>query len=462
MASAFQLAVRAFLKVLLQLAQTYHLTLDITRDSEEHKFLQAFRKVAKKTHPDKGGNAIDFRRLQEVREQWERARTADRSWGRRWEKMQHAEDDSLVPVQKKSVYRIRGASTLLTYHGFTDKEQWPLFLSFVEASLKKWDVMHWCATFERSHTQKLHAHLALQFHHEIERTTRFFAYDGRAPNAQLNDYLGEGPCKRRYQLSVNRSFFYVWADKIGTERDSNGNPCVKGDHQPNWTDARSRYQVMGKWCENLWKDRKLTHDQYEQYLFLSRDGVQNRKRNLDAVREREKQELEDEEKEKATKRVRSKFDTFEPVPEAVAWLRTFQEERDRYAFLVVIGPSLSRKTEWAKSLFSRPLQLDIGTLDHFPNAMRNFDRAVHDAIVLDDIRDFKFLVHHQEKIQGKVDRVVSFGETPCGGYAYSHWLWRIPIVVTANFTTKGRDMLYNDDFLGHPDNRVVVQRQAVE
>ena len=55
---------------------------------------------------------------------------------------------------------------------------------------------------------------------------------------------------------------------------------------------------------------------------MSRDRVQNRKRNLGAVREREKQKLEDEEREKATKRVRPQFDTFEPIPEAVAWFRT--------------------------------------------------------------------------------------------------------------------------------------------
>ena len=217
---------------------------------------------------------------------------------------------------------------------------------------------------------------------------------------------------------------------------------------------------MGKWCENLWKERKLTHEQYEEYLFLCRDGVVSRKRNFDTVRERETQNSETLVRNAAVKRVRGRFAKFDPVPEAIAWLDTFQEERDRYAFLVVIGPSRSRKTEWAKSLFKHPLQIDIGALTHFPDDMRNFDRTLHDAIVLDDVRDFNFLIQHQEKIQGKVDRVVSFGETPCGAYAYKKWLWRVPIVVTANFTTKGRDLLDSDDFLGHPDNRVVVRRST--
>ena len=96
----------------------------------------------------------------------------------------------------------------------------------------------------------------------------------------------------------------------------------------------------------------------------------------------------------------------------------------------------------------------------FPDGIRDFDRQLHDGIVLDDLRDFQFLVRHQEKMQGKVDRVVTFAETPSGGYAYKRWLWKVPIVVTGNFTTKNPGLLETDDFLGHSDNRVVVRRGA--
>ena len=90
--------------------------------------------------------------------------------------------------------------------------------------------------------------------------------------------------------------------------------------------------------------------------------------------------------------------------------------------------------------------------------MRAFSRKVHDGILLDDLHDFHFLVHHQEKAQGKVDRVVSFAETPAGGYRYERWLWRVPVVVTANYTTKNRELLSTDDFLGNVENRVLVER----
>ena len=183
---------------------------------------------------------------------------------------------------------------------------------------------------------------------------------------------------------------------------------------------------------------------------------------MDTVREREQEKEEVVERLSATKRVKSGFDAFPEVPAAQTWLKTFEQELDRYPFLVVSGPSLSRKTKWAKSLFRNPLQLNVGTLDHFPDEMRMFNRKLHDGVVLDDVRDFNFLVRHQEKLQGKVDRVVTFAETPSGGYAYRKWLWRVPFAVTANFTTKHPELLRTDDFLGNSENRVLVKRQAVK
>ena len=51
----------------------------------------------------------------------------------------------------------------------------------------------------------------------MDKTTRSFAYAGRLPNASANDYLDEeGLCRQKFQYSVNRSFFYVFVDKVGT------------------------------------------------------------------------------------------------------------------------------------------------------------------------------------------------------------------------------------------------------
>ena len=92
---------------------------------------------------------------------------------------------------------------------------------------------------------------------------------------------------RKLQIGIDRGFFYVWANKVGTARDAEGNLCVAGNYAPVWTDECFRYQVLGAWPEKLWKQRKLATDTYKEYLFLTRDGVVSRKRNLDAVEQAE-------------------------------------------------------------------------------------------------------------------------------------------------------------------------------
>ena len=81
------------------------------------------------------------------------------------------------------------------------------------------------------------------------------------------------------------------------------------------------------------------------------------KRNLDAE-SRVKEELRAQERNATVKRVRTRFDNFERVPEATAWLDTFREERDRCAFLIVrLGFEEQNRR---MPLFDHLLQLDIG------------------------------------------------------------------------------------------------------
>jgi len=126
----------------------------------------------------------------------------------------------------------------------------------------------------------------------------------------------------------------------------------------------------------------------------------------------------------------------------------------RYPLLLVHAPSFSGKTEWALSLFKRPLKLTIGVLGHFPDGMRRFDRDKFDGLVLDDVRDLTFLSDHQEKLQGKYSGPVEFGSSPCGAHAYWRDLFRVPVVVTVNDSTKNLHFLRPGahDFLGKADN----------
>ena len=150
------------------------------------------------------------------------------------------------------------------------------------------------------------------------------------------------------------------------------------------------------------------------------------------------------------------FQPFPEVPAARDWLRGFAADALRYPLLIILGPSGVGKTEFAKSLFQRPLELKVGALTHFPDGMRAFDRKVHDGLVLDDVRDLRFLANHQEKLQGKYDAAVEFASTPGGTCAYEKFLYATPTAVTINFSTANLAFLDQHDWLGKATNRVVV------
>ena len=461
---------RSLVRVLLALAATYGVTVTLTKDSCDAQVAAAHRKVVRKVHPDKGGSTADAQRLQAAKDAWEskksssragRPKAPDKPRAPRQERQSGNEFLELAdPEEVLKVFRIQAAAVMLTYNGVQDLAQWRRLVSFFHANHRAWGVKHWCATLEITRKGALHAHCMLQFHKAKDRDTRPFFFEDLKPRADANDLLGEGWSGSRVQESYNRGFFYVWADKIGTQRDEQGNECVAGNYEPVWAaTAEFHYKVKSKWAESLWQDRKLTHDTYEDYVFESRDNVLSKKRNLDACREREVAVAESKEMRAVVKRIREDPTLLRPfptVPAAEIWLTCFVEDRVRYPILVVLGKSSTGKTEWAKSLFKSPLEVKIGDSEFFPEKMRSFSRQQHDGLVLDDVRDLRFLVQHQDKLQGKYDNRVEFASTPGGRCAYSRWLYQIPVVATFNYSTANLDFLETDDFLGTASNRVIV------
>ncbi|CAE7600412.1 unnamed protein product [Symbiodinium sp. CCMP2592] len=246
-----------------------------------------------------------------------------------------------------STCRVHATAVLLTYQSWPSAlgaATWVAFCNFVAEHVETWGVKHWTATMESNAAGTHHVHLMLQFRAPVDRPARRFIFDGKRPNVSSHDYLGEGLGKKKMQQSIDRGMFYVWANKCGTVHLDDGRLCVAGNYAPCWTAAERTYQVLGKWPETLWKQRKLETGQYEEYLFLARDGVLARKRNLEAVKEDEAAVAEAE------------------VMDEQEWLAGFQEDRLRYPVLVVLGASHSGKTQ-----------------------------SFHDGIILDDVRDLDFL-----------------------------------------------------------------------
>ena len=127
--SVAQRAKRALVTLLLALARTYNVAVDVTRDSVDADVQRAFRKVARKVHPDKGGSAEESQRLNAARDAWQAALSGP-SRGR-------PRPAAAPAVAEPSGLRVRSEAVLLTYQSWAPEEgaaAWDRFCSFLTAS----------------------------------------------------------------------------------------------------------------------------------------------------------------------------------------------------------------------------------------------------------------------------------------------------------------------------------------
>ena len=213
--------------------------------------------------------------------------------------------------------------------------------------------------------------------------------------------------------------------------------------------------MSADWPKKLWQEYKLTVPVYEEYMFLGRDKLAANKKNLELYQNWKRERDLDAAIEGRTKRMRENPDVYTPfgkVPEADDWLAQFPKDDMRYPVLLVHAPSRAGKSEWAVSLFQKPLYVEIGVKNMWPARMKKLDREVHDGLVLDDLRDLAFLEANQEKLQGKYNRPVELFNTPGGELAVTLDLYRLPMVFTINDDTKNLSLLQTSDFMSLREN----------
>ena len=345
MVSNLETAKRVLVTLLKSLAGIYSVVLGLTRESTNTQVKAAYKKVSLKAHPDQGGEAKHQAALNATRDTWEDALRASKGHGGKRTTNKNTGTTSIVllPVHvERRVspgFRFQSEGVLLTYQKFPDTGCWQTFLDYVMARLIVWKVKFWCATMETNDDGTYHLHLMLQFHRAQDRQAQTFAFSGVRPNARANDLLGEGFCKKKMQQSLDRGFFYVWANKVGTVHGADGKIFVAGNYEPAWTKARCTYTVGGSFLDKLWKAYKLSEQVYEDYVYLARDGVLYRKRNLDECREKARELKIERDVAERVKRIRSNPGIYQPfaaVHEAQEWLLLFLKDQGLSCLLIFV------------------------------------------------------------------------------------------------------------------------------
>ena len=483
MPSPVEVAKRELVKVLRKLAAKYKVNLTLTRDTPNKDVEKAFRTVSCKAHPDKGGLVSDFQELSATNDTWRDLRTNAKPRGRpptAAARPKAGKAWALAPPEETNVFSVRSRAVLLTYQSFPADlavflPTWRRFVDLVGRRQKQWGILFWTATAETNDNGTHHLHLMLQFcKADDARVSSNYAFEGVQPNACNQNLLGDSFNKKNYQASADRGQFYCWANKKGTVIDEGGRLCRAGNCEPAWTRAEGsdlqgarkanhKYTVSGDWPRKLWQEYKLEATVFEEYLYLCKDKIAANKRSLELHQSWERvRDLKKAIKER-TKRIKSNPSLFTPfgsVPEAEQWLNEFSHDALRYPVLLVHAPSFAGKSEWAVSLFKCPLYVEIGCRSIWPAGMKKLDRSMHDGLVLDDVRDLRFLEENQEKLQGKYNRPVELFTTPGGELAVTLDLFRLPMVFTINNDTKNLGLLKTSDFLKRRGNVCLLSFQG--
>ena len=68
-----------------------------------------------------------------------------------------------------------------------------------------------------------------------------------------------------------------------------------------------------------------------------------------------------------------------------------------------------------------------------------------------------FVTENQEKLQGKYDALVEFATTQGGALSFTKYLFRVPVVITVNRSTRNLEFLESHDWLKRADNCVLLR-----
>ena len=146
---------------------------------------------------------------------------------------------------------------------------------------------------------------------------------------------------------------------------------------------------------------------------------------------------------------------FPEIGKIMDWKRKFEVDNFRFPILILLGPSRASKTQYAMSLFERPLVLRLGDALHFPDGLRRLSEGQHDGVVLDDCRDCTFVQLQQDALQSG-NMIQEFAKSPTGQYSFRLNLYKIPFIITMNFSTRNLRLLTECDFCSHQDNTNLV------
>ena len=135
---------------------------------------------------------------------------------------------------------------------------------------------------------------------------------------------------------------------------------------------------------------------------------------------------------------------FRAIPEVEEWKEQYHEDRRRYKFLILDGPSCTGKSRYAAALASdatRFLNVDC-SLSTEPD-LRNFRRGLHNVVCWEGATP-EMVLRVRKLAQASVDEVV-LGQCCTSMSSYKLWFHRIKLVICSNEWGRLSEQLRSED-----------------
>ena len=244
------------------------------------------------------------------------------------------------------------------------------------------------------------------------------------------------------RANTGMSLFYVLVPKIG------------GVFAESSVQLYHDVLVNPDWAFNLLQQEKITVASAREVIIRCAKNVPRLLANLDGYVRAKRSLCETKQLHDARTRVNGAFRPFKRLMRVEEWLALFEEQRDRYPFLVLEGPSRLGKTQYAEQLVPRGRCLSVDCSSATEPDLRQYASDEVDSIMFDEAKA-AMVIRCKRLFQAPVG-MVNLGLSATNCNAYQVMVHRKRLIVCSNTWSSEVSQLPTIDAAWLAANSVVI------
>lgn len=193
--------------------------------------------------------------------------------------------------------------------------------------------------------------------------------------------------------------------------------------------------VPYKWIKNMAIEGKMKYEDIPACASHYYAWGAVAKRDWETQKDEMKNQGLHERVEKRRKLLDAKRKTFKHYEQIIAWAQQYEEDLDRYDFLVIWGEKTKTgKSQLARSMFKNPF-LHCNVINWKKDG--GYDYDIHDGVVFNDVPNiYQYILDNKEMFTANCDIHTVHTSAASGGNNWNArdiWLAGTPIIITSNY-----------------------------